>query len=575
MPASPRSRRPDAETRALGAALHDAETARLITDGLSAECFRPGFNRHLFRLITQALTHFIGGRNGHANTLPVVEALARDEGKPIAASVLAELYDGADGDDPLLLIEVLQGRARRSRKGSPAPELAADVGDHPTDLGNARRLVAQHGADLRYCHPWKGWRVFDGRRWAPDSTGEVMRLAKATALRIYEEAKACKDEKQKLALAQHAARTEGERKLVAMMSLAQSEPGVPVVPGQLDTDPWLLNVLNGTLDLRTGELRPHRREDLLTKLAPVAYNPETSCPTREAFLARLFGETSDVTAYLQRFCGYCLTGSTQEHVLNIAYGPGANGKTTFARTVRAVLGEYAAVTSAETFLLRRGDSIPNDLAALRGARLVVASEIESGRRLAESLVKAASGGDPLSARHLFCEWFEFEPQFKLLMMTNHRPVIRGTDHAIWRRIRLVPFTTVIPPDEQDPRLPEKLLSELPGILAWAVRGCRAWQAEGLGLPEAVRGATDAYRAEQDTLAAFLEECIVQEEGARVMASALYQVYRDWCDQARERPDSKKTLGLLLAEHGFHSVRGHGGSRAWEGLRLREALEGDA
>lgn len=575
-------RRPDPSALLLGVALHGAEHLRQVCDALSEEHFPAGEPRRMFRLMRQAALHLLGTGNGHGPVAPVIEALARDEGKPFLASTIAELYDTAkklleaDPGMPALLIEAVRMRARRRSPRTATPADAPDVGEHPTDLGNARRLVARYGADLRYCHPWKRWLAWDDRRLAPDVTGRVVQLAKETALGIYDEAKAASDEKVKLALAQHAARSEGERRLAAMIVLAQSEPTIPVVPGQLDTDPWLLNVSNGTLDFRTGDLRPHRREDLLTKLAPVTYDPEARCPTWEAFLDRLFGATPEVAAFLQRFCGYALTGSIHEHVLVIAHGPGANGKTTFARTLRAMLGDYAAVTSAETFLLRRGDNIPSDLAALRGARLVVASEIESGRRLAESLVKAASGGDPLTARHLFSEWFTFQPEFKLLLMTNHRPVIRGTDLAMWRRIRLVPFTTVIPPDEQDRDLPEKLLGELPGVLAWAVRGCRTWQAEGLGLPDVVRGATEAYRAEQDTLAAFLEECVIREEGARVTAAILYHVYRGWCEQNRERADSKKAFGLLLSEHGFRSVReGHSGGRAWEGLRLRDGLDADA
>ena len=273
-------------------------------------------------------------------------------------------------------------------------------------------------------------------------------------------------------------------------------------PDALDTDPWLLNVENGTLDLRTGQLHRHRPDDLITKVAPVHYDPEAVCPTWDMFLKRIMAGDEALVHYLQKIFGYSLTGVAREQCIFLAYGGGANGKSTAITAVTSVIGAYAQHTPTETLLVKRNDGIPNDVARLHGARLVTAAEAECHRRLAEALVKQLTGGDKIAARFLHGEWFEFTPGFKVVLAVNHKPAIQGTDHAIWRRIRLIPFTVTIPAKEQNKTLSEKLHAGNAGILRWAVDGCLAWQQDGLDPPSAVSEATAAYRDEMDTVGAF-------------------------------------------------------------------------
>jgi len=434
------------------------------------------------------------------------------------------------------------------------------------DIGNANRLVSHHGQDLRYCYPWGKWLVWDGKHWMEDITGEIYRRAKDTVNRIYLEAAIAGNEKDAKEIARHAMRSGHATRLRAMIELAQ--PEVPVVPEELDSNPWLLNVQNGTLDLRTGELREHRREDLITKLAPVRYDPAAKCPWWESFLGRIMDGNEALTRFLQRTVGYALTGSIREQVAFMMYGTGANGKTTLLDVILALMGNYAQQSDFTTFLKRHSDGPRNDLARLVGARFVSATEVESGRRLDEVVVKQVTGGDKIAARFLHQEFFEFVPQFKLFLASNHKPVIYGTDHAIWRRIKLIPFTLTIPEDERDKDLPAKLKQELPGILTWAVRGCLAWQKDGLGIPEEVKTATGEYREEMDVLAEFLDEYCILDPDSEVATKDLYQAYGTWCEGNGEKPLRKNTFGMRLAERGLEKTRiGSRSSRGWKGLRL--------
>ncbi len=455
------------------------------------------------------------------------------------------------------------------RQAKDLGESAAECNpNHMTDWGNARRLVGRHGKDIRFCHSRSKWLVWSGTRWAWDDSGEIERRAKDTVGAIYQEAANETDSDRRIRLAKWAASSESDVRLRAMVGLSKSEPGVPVAPGELDSDAWLLNCDNGSVDLRTGELHPHRRGDLCTKLAPVNYEPEAKCPLWLGFLHKIMGGNTQLIEFLQRASGYGLTGSTKEQVLFLLYGTGANGKTTYLEANRACLGDYARTTDFSTLLTRVGDSIRNDLARLDGARVVSAVEAEAGKRLSESLVKSLTGEDTIAARFLYGEYFEFRPRFKLFLAANHKPVIKGTDSAIWRRIRLVPFKITIPEDERDKDLLEKLCSELPAILAWLVRGCLAWQREGLDTPTDVVNATDAYREEMDSLGDFLAECCDVAPAGEAAAGELYKAYGEWCEANGEHPLGKRNFGLRLSERGFERGRGTGGARFWKGISVR-------
>ena len=445
-----------------------------------------------------------------------------------------------------------------------------------TDLGNAERLVEQHGADLRYCYAWEKWLVWNGQVWRVDDTGEVERRAKATVRSIYLEAGNAEDADARKALAGHAKGSEARGRIEAMISLARSEPGIAISPEELDADPWALTTPNGTLDLRSGELRDHGREDHITKSSPVEYDPDAAAPTWAAFLERILpGE--DLRAFVQRAVGYSATGDTSEQCMMINHGTGANGKSTFQEAIAGALGDYAMRAPTEMLLAKHSSGIPNDIARLKGARFVSASETEEGRRLAESLVKDLTGQDTITARFMRAEWFDFRPTHKLWLSTNHKPEIRGTDTAIWRRIRLVPWAITIPPKEQDKKLPAKLREELPGILAWIVRGCLEWQREGLRPPTEVRRATGKYRAEMDVLAAFIDEECVVSDNATASAKALYSAYKGWCEENGEKAESQRKFGGRLKERGFESGRQTTGARKgaveWYGIGLAGGPEG--
>jgi putative DNA primase/helicase len=445
-----------------------------------------------------------------------------------------------------------------------------------TDLGNAERLVDGHGTDLRFV-PNVGWHVWDEKRWRPDVDGEVHRRAKQTvrqlALDAIEESG-----KQAEARLKWALRSEAAARLASMVDLAETDKDVVAHVDHLDADPYALNVHNGTVDLLTGELRDHDPADHITKLAPVFYDPDARAKTWLGFLKTIFNGNTDLIQFVQRATGYSLTGLTSAQVMFLLHGRGANGKSTFLETLRALLGDYAQQAPADLLMqarVNRGGATP-DLARLPGARFVSAVETGEGRRLDEPLVKQITGGDRIAARRLYRDVFEFTPTHKLWLATNHLPEVRGTDEAIWRRIKLVPFTVTIPEAKRDKQLLAKLRGELPGILAWAIRGCTDYLVDGLEEPDIIREATQTYRDEMDELGAFLDERIHVEEtleAARVSirAAVLFTAYEYWCKDGGISPMSATMFGRQLSERGLRREKKRDG---WHylGVRLEGAQE---
>jgi putative DNA primase/helicase len=460
----------------------------------------------------------------------------------------------------------------------------------PTDAGNAQRLADRYGMDVRWSSGVQGdgWLVWDGMRWAPDTMQEVDRFALAVADEVVRHAEAVEVQlrqaqasasdppqpaearrindlrQEHRTWAMWARQSEMQGHLRACQVVARQR--LAVDQERLDADDWIINTPSGMVDLRSGSTMEHDREALCTKVTGAA--PAGACPTWIAFLTRIMGGDPEMVAFLQRVVGYCLTGSTREQAIFILYGNGSNGKSTFLDTIRAVLGDYVMHARAETFMRdQRGGGIPNDIAALRGARVVTASEPEQGEQLDESLVKEMTGDAAITARFMRGEFFTFRPRFKVLLATNHRPVIRGTDHGIWRRIRLVPFTETIPDEEKDRELPTKLLAERDGILAWAVEGCLAWQRDGLAAPEAVVNATQDYREDMDILAEFLSEKCYRM--GTVKNQDLYAAFSAWQQANGEKPRAHRWLTRTLQERGFVQSPSRVNGRRWEGLSLRE------
>lgn len=437
-----------------------------------------------------------------------------------------------------------------------------------TDCGNAKRLVARYGNVIRYCYAWKKWIVWNGKVWTVDNDGQILRLAKDTVKHVYLESPQFSDENRRKSIAMWAVQSESEHRIKAMVSLAHSEPGIPIAPDQFDVNPYLLNCPNGTLDLKTGELRPHNANDSISKILPFEYYQEARCEEWLKFLERIMGGNYDLIRFLQRSVGYCLTGDTSEQCLFLLHGAGANGKSTFITILNLLLGDYAQTANFETFLVKSQERVNNDIARMQGKRLISAIEAEGERRLSEVLVKQLTGGDVVTARFLYGEFFEFQPQFKIVLACNHKPIIKGTDHAIWRRIKLIPFSITIPENERDKKLIEKLKAELPGILAWAVKGCLEWQREGLCEPEEVKRATNGYQTEMDVLQAFIADCCVVNQDIKAKSCILYAAYKKWCEENNESVLPNAQFGRRLGEKGFTSQKSNG--NWWKGIGVKSA-----
>jgi putative DNA primase/helicase len=445
-----------------------------------------------------------------------------------------------------------------------------------SDQYNAEAFVKAHGQNVRYCEDWDRWLIYDGKRWKIDNTGEVMRLAKHTIKTMAAQLVEIQGEAEVKAFLAHIKRSLSMRSLEAMVKCARSEPGIPVTPDAFDRDPWLFNVQNGTIDLRTGELYDHRREDLLMKVSPVPYLTDATCPLWEKTIHEIYAGDEELIRFDQKVSGYTLTGDTREQIVLICHGSGANGKSTKQSIIREIMGEgeYALRTNIKAFMESTAHHQPGSveyyIAKLHNVRFAYASEGEEGARLSESLIKDVTGGvDHITGRHPYGSPFSFRPRFKLWLATNHEPVIRGTDPAIWRRTRKIPFTVSFE-GREDKELFDKLRQELPGILRWAVKGCLLWQMHGLEPPKAVKDATVAYRRAMDVVGRFIEDCCTVAPYAKVESTLLYQAYVQWCTDNGEQALSQRKLAERLRERGLRND----GQRdsitrriMWEGIGL--------
>lgn len=437
-----------------------------------------------------------------------------------------------------------------------------------TDIGNSQRFVYGAGKDLLYCNVTNQWFAWDGTSWRVDEVRRVQQLAKELLLRLTEETDPVVDQ----GLLKHLRGSQHESRVKAMVNLATSDPELAIHPSQLDQQLWLLTVDNGTVDLKTGELRESRRMDLTTARTGAAYDPAAKSAAWDKLLEAVTEGDKDMQAFLQRAIGYSLTGDVSEEKLFFIWGPTQSGKSTFLEAIRRALGEYAMQANFATFLDQKfGQSSEgrSDIVRMRGKRFVTSIEVEEGKKLAEGLIKTLTGGDTISARFLYKEAFEYSMTSKLWLAANHKPRISDDDDAIWRRILLVPFDKTIA--NPDPKIKEELLNvECSGaaILAWAVQGCLDWQRQGLGNPAKVAAATKSYRAEQDPITDWFEERVRIADGGTTSGQDLYTSYRGWCDANRVNyPIAAKTLNRRLLDRGYECFIGSGNKRMFRGLVL--------
>jgi putative DNA primase/helicase len=434
-----------------------------------------------------------------------------------------------------------------------------------TDSTNAMRLIKEHGRDIRYTAAWKKWVVWNGKYWEMDEGNALVHEKGLEMVRnIYDELLKTADYRERIDIEKAAIMSESVRRRKAFVEAATWVSALRVKTDELDPNPWLLNVKNGTIDMLNGEFKEHCQEDMITKIANVEFDPKADCPLWKQFVREIMDYKGEIIRFVQTAAGWSLSGDTSEQTMFILYGTGANGKSTFLNTIMYLLGEYALATPTETFMKKNGDNYSNDVARLRGTRFVTTTEVEQGRRMSEPLIKKITGNDEMTARFLYGEFFNFKPTCKIFMATNHKPVIKGADYGIWRRIKLIPFNTRITEEKQDKHLEMKLREEASGILNWLLEGMAIWQQERLKTPKAVLFATDEYRGEMDVIGNFIQEKCVQDKNMSVTIKRLYKAYSDWCDENHEHPVSERFFTLRLKEMGFVQDR-TATERFWVGI----------
>lgn len=499
--------------------------------------------------------------------IQTARSIRLDEGE-IERTIASGLSAGRQNPRPLPFVKSAErhpdARPPLTSKDEVTKELA-HLGE--TDTDNAQRFASRFADKILYT-PGRGWLVFDGKRWRHDDVKQVVELAKETARLIAAESAHLQSDTARGERSRFAKQSLNRGALERMIELAKSL--LVVEDNRLDADPWLLNVENGTIDLRTGRRERHDPRDLLTKIAHVKADRRAKCPQFHKFLDRVAGGDSKLVRFIQKAVGYSLTGITTEQVLFFVYGKsGGNGKSTLVNLIRDLLGDYGIHTPTETLLVKQYDNaIPADLARLDGARMVTAIEANFNRHLDEAKIKSMTGGEPITARFMRQNYFQFTPVFKLWLVANDQPRVRGTDKAFWRRMRVIPLTIKIPEAERDPNLSSKLRAEGPGILAWAVRGCLKWQSSGLAMPRAIKRATSEWRKEMDHLKRFVADQLDIAPGIKVGAAQLFDRYRHWCVQHGEEAISVQDFKAKLQETLDVTHFRAKGRSWWRGIKLR-------
>lgn len=417
-----------------------------------------------------------------------------------------------------------------------------------TDAGNSEMLADMLRGQYLYAPEQKSWYFYNCKVWEEDIKNHIvqdiikcLRLSQKYAFKIEDEDKRTKTLKWLLS-------SESQAKISAALNLMSSVPFMCASVSQFDRDDMLLNVQNGTIDLRTGNLLEHDRNNFITKICNVSYDPESRSIVFDTFLEEITEDNTEKKIYLQKLCGYCCTGNIKEEEFYQAKGTGQNGKTKLFETVNYCLGSYAVTASPDILMAKDMTSIPNDIARLQGTRLALMSEPDPGKRFSDNAIKSLTGGDTIIARYLHKEFFEFKMKAKLIMLTNHETRAVGTDHGLWRRIVVIPFTYQVPEDKKDKNLQEKLIADAKAVLTWMVQGCLMWQREGLEQPQELVRVKNEYRQGQDAVGLFLDECCT--EGGKVKASELYSGYKQWCTDTGEYELSNREFSKRLREKGY-------------------------
>lgn len=442
-----------------------------------------------------------------------------------------------------------------------------------TDLGRAERMVAQNRQTIRYNYAMKSWYIWDGKVWGQDKAGNIQQVAKKTIKSLYKTVLPnIEDSDKKRKFMNELLKAENQNSLRAMIESAENEKGMPIDITEFDSHKGVISVANGIIDLLTGKLIPHERKMYLTKMISFNYNPDATCQKWMDFLETTFPESEEMIKFVQRAFGYILSGYTSEQVFFIFYGHGSNGKGVMIDTITRVMEEFATTTQPDTIIRKRYErSSTNDLADLWGARFVSTSETDSYQELDEGRIKRITGQDPIKCRFLYKEWFEYIPEYKLVLITNHEPIIKAQDYSIWRRVLKIPFNNQIPKENWNLTLREELYEEREGILKWMVDGAVEWFENGLQIPEEVAKATEEYKDELDIIGDFLDACVTSERKLVETNQELYKCYKWWCEKTENRAFSNQAFARSVTERGYTNTK-QNGVRVKVGMGIKENIK---